>query len=73
MKTTGLIETALSLPLEERVILIDSLIESLNHIDADSAREWKLVANRRLKELEESVVKGRSAEDVVRVIRASVK
>ncbi len=73
MKTTELIETALSLPLEERVILIDSLIASLNHIDADSAREWKLVTNQRLKELEESVVKGRSAEDVVRVIRASIK
>jgi putative addiction module component (TIGR02574 family) len=51
MKTKDLIAEANSLPVEERSLVVDSLLKSLNPPDADIDRKWAAVAKRRLEEL----------------------
>ncbi|MBI3358207.1 MAG: addiction module protein [Nitrospirae bacterium] len=57
MKTTDLIAEAISLPVEERGIVIDSLLKSLNPPKTDFDEKWALVAKRRLAELRAGKVK----------------
>jgi hypothetical protein len=73
MKTKELIETALSLPLEERVILIDSLLASLNFMDSSTEREWKKIAHQRLDELLNGDVQGLPAEEVIQRVSERMK
>jgi hypothetical protein len=49
--TREIIQEATALPVEERVIVIDSLLRSLNVPDTDTDRQWSAVAQRRLAEL----------------------
>lgn len=49
--TREIIQEATALPVEERVIVIDSLLRSLNVPDAETDRQWSAVAQRRLAEL----------------------
>ena len=51
MTAKKLIEEALCLPVEERALIADSLLRSLNVPDADLDAKWKEVAKRRLEEL----------------------
>ena len=57
MKTKKLIQEALSLPVEERAIIADSLLRSLNMPDATIDAKWAEVARRRLQELRSGKVK----------------
>jgi putative addiction module component (TIGR02574 family) len=57
MKTKKLIEEALSLPIEERAIIADSLLKSLNMPDPAKDVKWAEVAKRRLRELRSGKVK----------------
>jgi putative addiction module component (TIGR02574 family) len=52
-----IIEEAESLPVEERAMIIDSLLRSLNPPSAEIDREWVKVAKRRLAELRSGDVK----------------
>ncbi len=57
MKTKKLIEEALSLPVEERAMIADSLLRSLNMPDTTIDAQWAEVARRRLQELRSGKVK----------------
>ena len=44
MKTADLIAEAISLPVEERAVVIDSLLKSLNPPETDIDKKWASVA-----------------------------
>ncbi len=50
-KTEDIIQEAASLPVEERIIVVDSLLRTLNTPDPDFDKEWVAVVKRRLAEL----------------------
>jgi hypothetical protein len=47
----GIVEQAESLPVEGRLLVVDSLLRTLNPSDAQIDRKWAEVATRRLAEL----------------------
>ena len=51
MKPMDLIAEAASLPIEERVLVVDSLLKSLNPPETDIDKKWAKVAKKRLLEL----------------------
>jgi putative addiction module component (TIGR02574 family) len=57
MTAKKIIEQALSLPVEERALIADSLLRSLNMPNADIDAKWTEVAKRRLQELRSGKVK----------------
>lgn len=59
-----IIKEAESLPVEERAMVVDSLIRTLNPPDMEIEREWVKVARRRLAELRSGRVKAIPGDDV---------
>lgn len=57
MKTKDLISEALLLPVEERALVVDSLLRSLNSPESDLDRQWAVVAEKRLAELQDGTVR----------------
>jgi len=49
--TKEIIQEAAALPVEERIIVVDSLLRTLNILDPHIDTEWAAVAKRRLAEL----------------------
>jgi putative addiction module component (TIGR02574 family) len=64
MTTVKLIEEALSLPVEERALIADSLLRSLNAPDIAIDTKWTEAAKRRLQELRSGKVKPISGDEV---------
>ena len=64
-----IIQEAESLPVEERAIIIDHLLRSLNPVSSDIDKAWAEVAKRRLKELRSGSVKPISGNEVFEKIR----
>ncbi len=64
-----IIEEAESLPVEERAMVIDSLLRSLNSSSTEIDREWLKVAKRRLEELRSGAVKPIPGDEVFGKIR----
>lgn len=64
MKTKDLIAEASSLPVEERAMVVDSLLKSLNPPESDIDKKWAAVAKRRLTELRSGEVKGIPGDEV---------
>ena len=52
-----LIEEVVSLPVEERAIVAESILRSLNPPESEIDRQWAQVAQRRLAELRSGAVK----------------
>ena len=69
MSVKELIAEAISLPLEERAVLVDTLLQSLNPTDADNDRAWIAEAERRLDEVKSGKVAAIPAEDVFAEIK----
>lgn len=68
MKTEDLLKEIASLPVEERALVADAALRSLNPFESEIEKKWGEVAQRRLAELysgEEKVVPG---EEVFRAI-----
>ena len=58
MPAARVLEQIVSYPVEDRVMMADALIESLNGIDPDVDAAWATVARRRMRELRSGKVHG---------------
>ena len=64
MTMKELIEEVVSLPVEERAIVADSILRSLNPPESEIDRKWSQVAKRRLADLRSGAVKPVPGEQV---------
>ena len=64
MNTNTLITEAVSLPVEERAMVIDTLLKSLNLPESEIDKKWAAVARRRLNELNSGQVKSIPGDEV---------
>jgi len=64
MNTKELIAEAISLPVEERTLMVDSLLKSLNLPETDIDKRWASVAQRRLDDLRSGRVEAVAGEKV---------
>ena len=69
LTTKKLIEEIESLPVEDRVLVADSVLKSLNPVDQEIEKKWIEVAEKRLDELKSGEVKGISGEEVFEKIQ----
>ena len=69
MKPKELIAEAISLPVEERAIVVDSILRSLNSPEDDIDRQWIVEAERRLDEVRIGRVKAIPGDQVFAQIR----
>jgi hypothetical protein len=67
--TAEIIREAESLPVEERTVVVDCLLRSLNPPDCEFDRKWVAVARRRLQELRSGGVKPVPGPEVFAKIR----
>jgi putative addiction module component (TIGR02574 family) len=67
--TREIIQEATALPVEERALIIDSLLRSLNMPDRENENEWIAVAHRRLEELRSGRVRAIPGDEVFANIR----
>ena len=68
MKAKDILAEAASLPVEERAIVVDSLLKSLNPPETEIDKKWAAVAKRRLAELRSGSVKAIPGDEVFRKI-----
>jgi hypothetical protein len=68
MKTKDIIAEMLSLPIEQRAIVADSLLKSLNPPETETDKKWLAVAKSRLEELRSNNVKTVNGEEVFKNI-----
>lgn len=64
MKIKDLIDEAESLPVEERAMVVDSLLRSLNPPESEIDKKWAMVARRRLEEIRSGAVTAVPGEQV---------
>ena len=72
-KTQDLIDEAISLPIEERALLVDSLLRSMNPSDKENDHKWALEAKVRLEDLRSGKTKPVPGEEVFKKIWKSFK
>ncbi len=64
MNIKDLIDEAEALPVEERALVVDSLLRSLNPPESRIDEKWASVAQKRLKEIRSGSVEAVPGEDV---------
>jgi putative addiction module component (TIGR02574 family) len=73
MRLQDLINEASARPVDERALVVESLLKSLNPIEASIDEKWAEVAQSRLEELESGRVEPVHGDDVFRKIRSRLK
>ena len=68
MNTQDLIAEAISLPVEGRAMVVDSLLKSLNPPESDIDKKWATVAKQRLAELRSGQVQAIPGDEVFKEI-----
>jgi len=68
MNTKQLIDEAVSLPVEERAIVIDSLLRSLNQPESEIDKKWAIEAKKRLADLRSGAVQAVPGQEVFQKI-----
>ena len=64
MRINELIQEAESLPIEERVLVVDSLLRTLNPTDSVYDKKWAKIAKKRLEEIRSGEVETKPGEQV---------
>ncbi len=64
MNTKQLIDKVMSLPVEERALVVDTLLRSLNPTESEIDKKWASVARRRLAELRAGSVEAVPGQEV---------
>ena len=64
MNTKELVDVAVSLPVEDRALVVDSLLRSLNQPESEIDRKWAVVAQRRFNEMRSGTVMPVPGEEV---------
>ncbi len=64
MNTKQLINEAVSLPVEERALVVDSLLRSLNQPESSIDKKWAVIAKQRLSELRSGSVQAVPGKEV---------
>jgi len=64
MNTAALIEEIVSLPVEERTLVVESLLQSLNRPESEIDQKWKHIAQKRLAALQHNEVQAIDGERV---------
>ncbi len=59
-----IISAAESLPIKERALIVDSILQTLNKPDPDIDQQWLIVAKQRLEELRSERVETISGDEV---------
>ena len=62
--TLEIIHEAEALPVEDRTLVVDSLLRTLNRPDPEVEKKWIAVATRRMEELRSGKVKAIPSEEV---------
>ncbi|MEE9344452.1 MAG: addiction module protein [Methylococcales bacterium] len=68
MNTNELIDEAVSLPVEKRVLIVDSLLQSLNQPNSKIDEKWNKVAQKRLMEMRSGKIEPVPGEQVFKKI-----
>jgi hypothetical protein len=68
LPTERLIDEVLSLPIEERAVVADHLLKSMNPADPETDRKWLEVAKIRLRELESGETEGIPGDEIFKRI-----
>jgi putative addiction module component (TIGR02574 family) len=69
LTTKELLDQAMSLPVEERTHLVDSILKSLNRPDKEIDIQWIETAKKRLEELRSGKVKAVSGDEVFKKVK----
>lgn len=69
MKTKDLIREVISLPVDERALIIDSLLRSFNSPQSDIDKEWIKASEKRLADLRSGTVKDIPGANVFKKIK----
>lgn len=64
MNMKELIDEAVSLPVEERALIADSLLRSLNHPESNIDNKWKIEAQNRLEQLRSAEIDSIPGDEV---------
>lgn len=70
MNTKELIDEVVSLPVEDRALVVDSLLRSLNQPESEIDKQWTVVARKRLAEMRSGSVTAVPGEKVFEKIWA---